>query len=540
MKLVINCYSVWFLNSCQFKVLFTMTIALGVLLCVTGIATAHSGEEEPARFRVIPRPKVEKYDTRNIPLVSQGEDVLIQVSGSTESQAEPIQEGLALLSDRLDILGTTNTSLRKVPGNHHILIDICSEEELSAILRNEGVKEKLDKRRLSQTYYLRAQQSQAQDPVVTLQACSDLGLYYGLLTLCQLVDKDDAGRIVAPTATISDWPEIGIRLSKTSASDNELPMLRLFSDWMKVFKINMIGLQYHGGNSKAPEEPFPTNIEALCKELRDTGILETIVYFCPFRGGGENIKGYDLESFQKPGAYDLSKDADRKKYAVFLKWIMAQGAHGIEIDYNDWPGKGSDMESVINLVYDTLQEESPESRILFCPPFVHSEEGEDEITYCGNASPEMNTLLSKVPEKVWPLWTGTGGIVISELTDSTVEQWTRDAGRKPFFWLNRVGLELNKSFSRPVEEIPGLHAFHGEFLPENLNQLFEGIHFNAGLGPGYNNLGESFSAAALVYFASAADYIWNPHDWDAVESSNRAKRFVRVMQPLVEKRKLKE
>ena len=256
------------------------------------------------------------------------------------------------------------------------------------------------------------------------------------------------------------------------------------------------------------------------------------MYFCPFRGGGENIKSYDAESFKKPGAYDLSDPADQEKYAAFLKWIMAQGAHGIEIDYNDWPGKGSGMERVINLVYDTLQEDSPDSHILFCPPFVHPETGDGKITYYGDASPAMNALLAKV----WPLWTGNGGIVIEELTESTVEQWARDAGRKPFFWLNRVGLEVNKSFSRPVEEISGLQAFHGEYLPKNLNQLFEGIHFNTALGPGYNNLGEHFTTAALVYFASAADYVWNPHDWDAVESNKRAQHFVLVMQPLVNKR----
>ena len=88
------------------------------------------------------------------------------------------------------------------------------------------------------------------------------------------MDNDDAGRIVVPSLTILDWPEIGFRLSKTSALDNELSMLRLFSDWMNVFKINMVGLQYHGGNSQAPEALFLTNIELLCRELRDDGILE--------------------------------------------------------------------------------------------------------------------------------------------------------------------------------------------------------------------------------------------------------------------------
>ena len=514
-------------------------IILAMLLSITGVPAALSMQDEPVLPYVIPKPKIEKFDTNHVCLSSKGEDIRVHVSETIDRQAKPIQDGLSLLSDRLDVLGATITTLRNTRGHDPVQLDKCSETELVELLQNEGLKADIDARRLAQAYFLRVHQSQKGNPFVTIQASSDLGIYYGLLTLCQLVTTDDTGRLVMPIATIADWPEIGLRLAKTSASINKLSMLRRFSEWMKVFKINMIGLQYHGGNSKAPETPFMTNIKSLCNDHRD-GVLQTIVYFCPFRGGGKNIKGYDAQSFQKPGAYDLSQEADREKYAAFLTWIMAQGADGIEIDYNDWPGDPAGMEHVINLVHETLQDASPQAHILFCPPFVPPEEGEGEITYYGDASPQMRALLSKLPKKIWPLWTGPGGIVIRKLEENTAEKWAMDAGRKPFFWLNRVALEVNKSFSRPLEEMPGVRVFHGEYLPKNLNKLFEGIHFNAGLGPGYNNLKDSISTAALVYFASAADYIWNPHAWDAVASTRRATHFVDVMQPLLARRREKE
>ncbi len=121
MKLFIECDNVWFLNSHQIRALFTKTIALGLLLCVTGITTAYSREDKPTLPHVIPRPKIEKYDTGSIPLAQKGEVVFVHVSGSTESQVKPIQEGLVLLSDRLGFFGARNISLRKAPEQRQAL-----------------------------------------------------------------------------------------------------------------------------------------------------------------------------------------------------------------------------------------------------------------------------------------------------------------------------------------------------------------------------------------------------------------------------------
>ena len=46
---------------------------------------------------------------------------------------------------------------------------------------------------------------------------------------------------------------------------------------------------------------------------------------------------------------------------------------------------------------------------------------------------------------------------------------------------------------------------------KKLNTLFEGVHFNCSTKVVSN-------AKELAYFATAPNYVWNPHDWDAVES----------------------
>ena len=126
--------------------------------------------------------------------------------------------------------------------------------------------------------------------------------------------------------------------------------------------------------------------------------------------------------------------------------------------------------------------------------------------YRGPASAEMTRILSKVPERVWPLWTGYATLIRAKPLDvETVEAWTRAAGRRPLLWVNRVALGVKYEFGRAVPEAQGAHAFQGEMLPE-----------------------------ALAYFATAADYVWNPHDWEAAESCRRARRFVSIMGPLLE------
>src|SRR5690349_10809404 len=110
-------------------------------------------------------------------------------------------------------------------------------------------------------------------------------MFYAFVSLCQLVDKDEKGAIWLRATQIADWPEMGLRLAKTSASTLPLPALREFAAWMPLYKMNVMGLQYHGTNSNEPGT-FAENVRTICNQERQRGVLETIVYFCPFRGKG--------------------------------------------------------------------------------------------------------------------------------------------------------------------------------------------------------------------------------------------------------------
>jgi len=457
---------------------------------------------------VCPRPRVERPGDGRVVLAEKGRPLRYRADGAVGT-ALAFRTGAALLDRRLEALG--GAGLGPDGARPALTAARLSPEAFGKALADLNVAARPDDRQLEQAYIL-----EAADGAIRLRAGGDVGLYYGLVTLCQLAGADEDGRIVAPEVRIADWPGVALRLAKTSASSNPPRKVAAFAAWLGPMKIGMLGLQYHGGSSKKPDANFTANVRTRCRDERDAGVLETIVYFCPFRG-------------KAAGAYDFTKPDDRAAYAEFLLWIMAQGAHGVEVDYNDWPGKReAPIADVLNLACRTLAADHPDAYVLYCPPLGGPE------AYRGKATPRMRQTLARVPEKVWPLWTGLTTLIQRPLKAGQIEEWTDVAGRKPFLWVNRVSLGVRSHFARETARGSGTFVFRGGHLPKDLPRLVEGVHFNAGISKGYNRLSGRFAPASLAYLATAADYVWNPDGWDAPGSARRAGRFVEVMLPLIE------
>jgi len=484
------------------------------LLLITGCKDSFKTRDitEPP-IGVIPKPRIEKYGKKSLILDKKETTITLYISNSSNQNTEPIDEGINLFSKRLKSLSDIELDILTESGGHQINIDLCTKQELSGILSEENIKEVVEGKRLDQAYYLEIGEASGNNPEVTIKACSNLGLYYGLVSLIQLVDSNEEGQIWLPEVKIVDWPETCLRLAKTSGTTNPLNLINKLVDWMPVYKINMLGLQFHGGESKELG-PFEENVETVCSRQKELGLLETIVFFCPFRGEG----------------YDFTKSEDRDAYVNLIDWVFDQGAHGFEVDYNDWPGEKVPIEDVINLAYNAVMASNQDAYILYCPPNTGNQQ------YRGAATEEMRNTLSKVPEKIWPLWTGMTTLVTDTLKSNHVEQWTEMAGRRPFFWLNRASIGVDKSFSRSLQGFPEARIVPGELLPKELNSLFEGIHLNFVFSEGkFHTLPEVVSTEELVYFATLADFIWNPYGWNDLESYKRAIHFVSVMKPLVSK-----
>lgn len=222
-----------------------------------------------------------------------------------------------------------------------------------------------------------------------------------------------------------------------------------------------------------------------------------------------------------------------QQYLEMLRRFMDAGAYGVQVDYNDWGNTTHvPIEDVLNLVCRGLAQRHPDAIVLWCPP------QRGAARYRGPASDEMARILSEVPETIWPLWVGLDRNE-KILKSETVRAWTDKAGRKPFCWV--IGVSATDICSRPIEGLPNARVFRGERLPKNLHELFEGVHLNVNvprpefvsMARGYLPPVSEFSSLGLAYLATAADCVWNPHDWNDLESWQRATRFVEIMQPLV-------
>ncbi len=497
------------INTRSIQRLFILAITCIVLTGV-GCGNTKSNVGNAPISNIIPRPKVENLSGLATLATRAESTVGINLP---QDRAEPVNEGALLLARRLQLL---DYALAKDPVGP-LVVRQCTEDELQGRLESYGRMEKLDPDRMKQAYRLLISGSGKNGSVI-VEAPYPLGIYYGIVSLCQLLSANTDGDLVLPTGEVVDYPEIAIRLANTSGTLNPPDSVALFADWLPLFKLSHIGLQYHGEHSRDPEPIFNENISKLCPETHRKGILKSFVYFCPFRGlpGAES------------GQYDFKSQDDRQAYAEYLRWIMSQGADGIEVDYNDWPGTmDTPISDVLNLACDSLWESYPDAYILYCPPIKGDE------TYHGMASQQLGRTLSEVPSNVMPLWTGMDILITEKLTDAEVREWTRIAGRKPFLWVNRVGYDLDTPFARKVGGENGGYVFEGDLLPENLHELFGGVHLSAAMGQGYHELPSEFETDALVYMTTAADYLWNPGDWDAEESLRRARHFVSIMLPAI-------
>ena len=434
-----------------------------------------------------------------------------------------VDEGRRLLARRLADIGARKTTMSVGAGAVTFTINA---DALKGLLKTAGARRSVSPAVLRQAYAVEVK-ADGGKASATVTAADGLGAYYAAVTLCQMVSADGSGRIVLPAGKIVDWPEIAHRLSKTSITFNKPDVVESFMAWMPLMKVNQGGIQFHGARSKQPDTNFTRNLERLLPAYSKRGTLDLIVYFCPFRG--VRAKGSDgKRTGPKEGHYDFTSAEGRAAYGRLLRSFLAAGARGVQIDYNDWASdKGMPIADVLNLACDAIKGKYPDALVLYCPPMYGGQ------VYQGRASSAMRKTLSQAPAKVWPLWTGMHTVMTRPLKAEQVRAWTTKAGRKPFLWINRVSLGVNREFGRAVPAAAGAHVFRGEWLPTDLGQLVEGVHLNTGNSKGYNSLSKGWKPAAMAYLSTAADWLWNPARWKDAASARRAARFVKIMKPLL-------
>lgn len=477
------------------------------ILITLGACSSSAGAVKNTTPSLLPRPAYAHWTGARLALAATGAPVTACLPAEATG---PVAEGARLLASRLRVLGSELAAAG--PKAARVIGGRATRNEAVEWLARAGVEATVEPRRLRQAYRLTIAEVGDGTAAVRLEAGEPLGLFYGLVTLAQLIERETTRGLVVPEGEVVDHPAVAVRLAKISASQHSPPFVHAYARWQPLFKMSHLGLQYHGSNSKEPEPPFLDNVQLFCPMLRESGVLDSIVYFCPFRGQATSGRG----------AYDFSRPGDRQAYASFVRWVMAQGAHGIEVDYNDWPGSPEvPIADVIDLACEAVADVDPDAIVLYCPPLL------GEQSYRGMASEALRETLSRVPAHVWPLWTGMETLMQEPLDAGQIEQWTRIAGRKPFLWVNRAGPRVREAFAVRAPGAPEGLVFNGGVLPPGLPRLVMGVHLNVGFRDSeVKDGGPHFDRETLVYLATAADYLWNPAAWEPAESLCRARRFV--------------
>ncbi len=495
-------------------------VSLPMIFLVAGILATMAGLNAAAQVSqpsslILPQPQITQFHNGSLILSASGMPLNVQWP---DDPTGAISEAQDLLTNRLQRLGSYSAKALHTPA---LSVRLTSKAALRKDTTRLGMKKKIETGQENQIYYLKAMAGPKDEPAVSIQALTSLGLYYGMNTFCQLLTRNEAGELVIPSVEILDYPDIAFRLAKSSASHTSLEANRHLAHWLPLLKISQMGLQYHGNYSKKPEPPFHETIATLCSEIRRQGTLESIVYFCPYRGQKQPDGTWT--------SYDMKVEADQRDYAEHLRWFMAQGAHGVEVDYNDWPGsRDIPISDILNLAYKTVTKADPHAYVLYCPPNYG-----DEL-YHGMATPALIKTLTNTPNRLLTLWTGIETVYSKPVTSAALNKWTSLTNRKPVLWINRASIGTKKPLITQVESEGNVAVFRGEWLPKDLAEFVSGVHLNIGIQTTFDEETHEFDSAEILYLATVADYLWNPENWDAESSARRAKFFMQTMLPLMQ------
>jgi hypothetical protein len=101
------------------------------------------------------------------------------------------------------------------------------------------------------------------------------GVFYGVQTLLQLIKADARGRLVAPVASIEDWPNLELRFLHwdTKNHQDRPETLKRYLDWAARFKVNMIGFELED------KFEYPSNPEIAAPGAFTTRELQELVNY---------------------------------------------------------------------------------------------------------------------------------------------------------------------------------------------------------------------------------------------------------------------
>lgn len=248
--------------------------------------------------------------------------------------------------------------------------------------------------------------------------------FYGLTTLQQILDQTTGG--VVRNLTIQDWADVASRgfiegyYGNPWSTEDRAELMR----WAGNFKLNSYFYAPKDDpkhNARWYERYTDKELEAKIKPLAEAGNASK----CHFV--------YALHPFMSSAINQSNYSEKIEQLKAKFEQVMGAGVRQIAVLADDAGVPDDDPQLYVKLMTDLtewvssadMQEKYPGLKVIipFCPN-----------DYMGNGSSDQFQTLKKLPETV-PLVV-TGGRIWGEVSSEFTTNFTNNAGRGPYMWIN--------------------------------------------------------------------------------------------------------
>lgn len=358
-----------------------------------------------------------------------------------------------------------------------------------------------------QAYTLSVTTTEAGEATVAILSSDPLGAYYGIRTLIQLLERTLDG-VTIRQAEVRDWPSFTFRMFKGQCwyyRDN-----LMFARWAPRFKWNVFGPCYTDcPDWREPPDAYKAMMAAVCKTAADLGTIRITQLGNPY--------------MLKEKAIRATSDADIETLAAFFELSLAHGSDSLMLclddfaflpkeDQSKFANLAGANASIVKRFAQRVWSKHPGTRILLCPPpywlTANKARGYEW------AHEYLRDFCAGIPREVSIVWTGREVTTLcQETADIQAYQELVGADRHLFLWDNTLKMPPGwgnvfrmNAFLTACDHI-GTSAWP---------KMAEFTRGEAGIntyGPG-----EIYKVPLMT----AADYLWNPEQYDPADSMRRA------------------
>lgn len=377
------------------------------ILCSLPITTALAADEdtEETEYELYPLPQEITYGTDNSNLPSTVNAYFgAGIDTYTVDRAEQALSHGGLTMSRVD-----------AAENAQLIVEIYSETGNNAIFGrvDDTLFAKID------AYLLVI----AGNKVGVLGKDTDAA-FYGLTTLQQILDQTTGG--VVRNLTIQDWADVASRgfiegyYGNPWSTEDRAELMR----WAGNFKLNSYFYAPKDDpkhNARWYERYTDEELEAKIKPLAEAGNASK----CQFV--------YALHPFMSSAINQSNYSEKIEQLKAKFEQVMGAGVRQIAVLADDAGVPDKDPQLYVTLMTDLtnwvsseeMQSKYPGLKVIipFCPN-----------DYMGNGSSDQFQTLKKLPETV-PLVV-TGGRIWGEVSSEFTTNFTNNAGRGPYMWIN--------------------------------------------------------------------------------------------------------